>query len=72
MNPVKVEVYQVKNPSGMVCLASVKDAKITDDFTIKKDKVFFSVTPEIYKQMKKPKSVAVQLMNKFLYVNPVI
>jgi len=71
MEPIKMQVKKVPNSSGLISLAPVKDTKINDKLTLKKDVVFFSVSALILSKMKKPLAVLVSVKNNLLYINPI-
>jgi len=71
MEKIKVQIKAVKNLSGMVSMAPVKDVKIDDDITLKKDVIFNSVSPWVFAKMSKPKSVLVFVRIGRLFVEPV-
>ena len=72
MDPIKVQVKQVKNLSGQICLAAVKDVEISDTLTLKKDVPFFTVSGRILKEMTKPHAVNVKLQNGLFFVTPIM
>jgi hypothetical protein len=72
MEKIKVLVNKVENSSGMVCLASANNIKISEELSFERGKVFYSVTPEIFKEMKKPKAVNVYLQNGLLFAEPIL
>lgn len=73
MEPIKVLVAQKKSPSGMIILVPTKDVELSKDLTLKKDVAFYSVTPEIFASMKKPKAVTVSgIFHWGIFIEPVI
>lgn len=72
MEKIKVLVISHKTSPEFVTLSSTKDVQVNADYILKKDTIFYSVTTEIYDQMKKPKSVYIWLINGLLFAEPII
>jgi len=72
MNKLKINVVPKKSISEMICLAPTKDTELENGQVLEKDIPFWSVTPELFKSMKKPKSVEVYFVTGLLFCDAII
>ena len=71
MEKLKIQVKSVKKSADSVSVCPTKDIKLSEDLTLKKDKLFTSVSTWVWNKMPSPKSINVYLVNGRLYADPV-
>jgi hypothetical protein len=70
MEKIKVTVKSVIKFPDAIGLAPVKDTKVSEDLTLKKDVLFYSVPVWTWEKMNKNKTVLVWIVNGRLFAKP--